>query len=129
MKYFSRIITFLILPSVCAAQNQPPKFRLPTSVVPVRYSIELTVVPDKDTFNGTVDIDLNYKVESSVLWLNAEKLTVKSVPLGEAMGLVPNFVSDPNRDVVTKTLDIVGNLDDHLIPSNDVLQFLPKALR
>ena len=24
---------------------------------------------------------------------------------------------DPNRDVVTKTLDIVGNLDDHLIPT------------
>jgi cytosol alanyl aminopeptidase len=43
-------------------------------------------------------------------------LTQGYLPLGDATGLVPNFVSDPNRDVVIKTLDVVGNLDDHLVP-------------
>ncbi len=109
MKYFSRIIAFLILPIVCSAQNQPPQFRLPTSVVPVRYSIGLTVVPDKDTFTGTVDIDLNYKVGSSVLWLNAEKLTVKSATLSLGGKTIPaKIISEPK--------DLVGFSFDSTIP-------------
>ena len=34
------------------------------------------------------------------------------------MALVPKFTRDPNRSVVTKTLWIVGDLDDHLVPDN-----------
>src|SRR5260370_2838075 len=71
-------ILLALAPRLCAAQDQPPQFRLPTFAAPVHYSINLTVIPDKDTFTGTVDIDLNYKEASSVLWLNAEKITVKS---------------------------------------------------
>jgi cytosol alanyl aminopeptidase len=69
--------------SAKAADNglQPPQFRLPATATPVRYSIDLTIVPDKDTFSGAVDIDLNLKDASSVLWLNAEKLTVKDATL------------------------------------------------
>jgi hypothetical protein len=52
-----------------AADNalQPPHFRLPTSAVPQHYGLDLTAVPDKDTFAGAVDIDLNFKETSSVL--------------------------------------------------------------
>jgi alanyl aminopeptidase len=60
---------------------QPPQFRLPASVVPRHYSLNLTVVPDHDTFSGTVDIDLTFKDASSVLWLNAEKITVGDATL------------------------------------------------
>ena len=105
MKYFSRILTILILPAVCHAQNQTPKFRLPTSVVPVRYSVELTVIPDKDTFNGTVDIDLNYKVESSVLWLNAEKLTVKSATLSLGGKTISAKITSEPKDLVGFSFD------------------------
>jgi hypothetical protein len=91
MKYFSRIIAFFIFPIACFGQNQPPAFRLPTSIVPVRYRVELTVIPDKDSFTGTVDIDLNYKEESSVLWLNAEKLKVKSATLSKEGKVFPVF--------------------------------------
>jgi cytosol alanyl aminopeptidase len=38
------------------------------------------------------------------------------VPLGDAMALVPKFAHESSREVVTKTLQIVGNLDDHLVP-------------
>ncbi len=34
------------------------------------------------------------------------------------MALVPKFAHDPDRNVVTKTLRIVGQLDDHLVPDN-----------
>jgi len=71
----------LLLPAVSAGQNQPPQFRLPTLAAPVRYSVVLTVVPDRDTFAGAVDIDLNFHDSSSVLWLNGEMLTVKSANL------------------------------------------------
>src|SRR5258708_6579940 len=73
-------ILLALAPRLCAAQDQlpQPQFRLPTFAAPVHYSVNLTVIPDKDTFTGTVDIDLNYKEASSVLWLNAEKITVKT---------------------------------------------------
>src|SRR5260370_32231111 len=34
------------------------------------------------------------------------------------MALVPKLAHDPDRNVVTKTLRIVGQLDDHLVPDN-----------
>jgi alanyl aminopeptidase len=60
----------------------PPKLRLPADVAaPVRYRMELTVIPDQDTFTGTVEIDLRFAKPTSLLWLNAEKLTVKEATL------------------------------------------------
>ena len=63
------------------ADLQPPPFRLPTLVAPQRYRVTLTVAPDQDTFTGQVDIDLNFKEASSVLWLNADQITVKEAAL------------------------------------------------
>ena len=48
----------------------PPKLRLPADVVgPVRYRVELTAIPDRDTFTGVIDIDLQFVKPTSVLWL------------------------------------------------------------
>jgi cytosol alanyl aminopeptidase len=110
MKYFSRIIAFVIFPLACFGQSQPPAFRLPTTIVPVRYGVELTVIPDKDTFTGTVDIDINYKEESSVLWLNAEKLKVKSATLSkEGKAFPAKIISEPK--------DLIGFSFDSVIPA------------
>jgi alanyl aminopeptidase len=60
----------------------PPKFRLPADEVwPIRYRVDLPLIPDQDTFSGTVEIDLQLAKSTSVLWLNAEKLTVKDATL------------------------------------------------
>ncbi|HXJ91987.1 MAG TPA: M1 family metallopeptidase [Terriglobia bacterium] len=60
----------------------PPKLRLPADVVgPVRYRVELTAIPDQDTFAGAIDIDLQFAKATSVLWLNAEALTIKDATL------------------------------------------------
>jgi alanyl aminopeptidase len=85
---------------------QPPAFRLPTSVAPLHYSLNLTVVPDKDIFNGTVEIDLNFKEASSVLWLNAEKITIKDATLtvnGQTVTV----------KVIPQPKDLVGFSFDH----------------
>ena len=106
-----RIATLVaLMPSLCGAQNQPPQFRLPTFAAPVRYSVNLTVVPDKDTFTGSVDIDLNYKEASSVLWLNAEKVTVKSATLTFGGQTLP-------AKVISEPKDLVGFSFDRPVPA------------
>ena len=60
----------------------PPKLRLPADVAtPVRYRLDLTAIPDQDTFTGTIEIDLRFAKSTPVLWLNAQKLTVKEASL------------------------------------------------
>ncbi len=60
----------------------PPKLRLPADVAtPVRYRVNLTAIPDQDTFAGTVEIDLRFAKSTPLVWLNAQKLTVKEATL------------------------------------------------
>ena len=96
-----------VLVAVPAARAQtgeapaPPKFRLPGDVVgPLRYAVDLTVVPDQDTFTGAVDIQLNFKQSTSVLWLNAEKLKVKDATLTAGGAIVPLKVVPVDKDYV-----------------------------
>jgi cytosol alanyl aminopeptidase len=59
-------------------EPQPPSFRLPDIAAPERYRVRLALAPGNESFSGTIDIDLTFKKSTSVLWLNAEKLKVKS---------------------------------------------------
>jgi len=80
----------------------PPKFRLPADEAgPVRYRVDLSLVPDQDTFTGAIDIDLEFHKPAAVLWLNAEKLQIKDAALtagGEKSA----------AQVVTEPHDLVG---------------------
>jgi hypothetical protein len=77
-------------------------FRLPADVAaPVRYGVDLTVVPDQDTFAGAVDINVRFAKSTPVLWLNAEKLTFKDASLivgGEKQSV----------KIITEPKDFVG---------------------
>ena len=87
----------------------PPKFRLPADVVgPIRYRVDLTLVPDQDTFTAAIDIDLQFAKPAAVLWLNAEKLEIKDATLtvgGEKSA----------AKVITVPTDYVGFAFDHHI--------------
>ncbi|HMD97035.1 MAG TPA: M1 family metallopeptidase [Terriglobia bacterium] len=96
-----------VLVAVPAARAQtseapaPPKFRLPGDVVvPLRYAVDLTVVTDQDTFTGVVDIELNFKQSTSVLWLNAEKLKVQEATLTAGGATVPLKIVPEDKDYV-----------------------------
>ncbi len=98
------------------ALDQPPtspKFRLPSHEVgPVRYRLDLTVVPDQDTFMGTVEIDLQFAKSTSVLWLNGERLTVKDATLTVGHEkLAAKVISEPQ--------DYVGFAFDHPVGPGD----------
>jgi len=103
----SAVARLALLSTFCAAagmaqtQPQPPAFRLPGTAAPVRYAVKLTVAPDQDTFTGSVDIELNFKESTSVLWLNADQLTVKSASLtvgGQTLA----------AKIITEPKDLVG---------------------
>jgi hypothetical protein len=58
----------------------PPKFRIPADEArPVCYRVDLTIIPDQDTFAAAIDLDLGFAEQASVLWLNAEKLEIPAV--------------------------------------------------
>ena len=87
--------------------NTPPAFRLPADVAaPVRYGVDLTVVPDQDAFTGAVDIKVRFSKSTPVLWLNAERLTFKDASLtvgGEKQ----------SAKIITEPKDLVGFAFDH----------------
>ncbi|HUE04955.1 MAG TPA: M1 family metallopeptidase [Bryobacteraceae bacterium] len=61
--------------------GEPPKLRLPGDVQPVRYRLDLTIVPQQDGFSGKIEIDLDVHKPTDVVWLNARDLTVDSAQL------------------------------------------------
>src|SRR5947209_15854955 len=67
----------LFLPWIGAGAPTPPKLRLPDSVVPASYRAELTLDPDKETFSGSVNIEVNVKQSVELVWLNASGITVQ----------------------------------------------------
>jgi len=62
--------------SASGASGEPPKLRLGEDVLPVRYSVDLTLIPDEDTFSGVIEIDLDIRKPADVIWLNARSLTI-----------------------------------------------------
>ena len=59
-----------------------PTLRLPKLAAPLRYALDLTLVPTEETFTGSVDIDLNVLEATAVLWLNkGPELTVLEASL------------------------------------------------
>ncbi len=67
----------LSFPLLSAPSLEPPKLRLDGSAAPLRYAIDLTIVPDRDTFQATADISLEVHGPSEILWLNAIGLQIQ----------------------------------------------------
>src|SRR6266545_6067451 len=61
-----------------APTSTPPTLRLPDHIRPLRYSVDLTLHPDADSFTGRIDIDLDIRAPAPVVWLHAVDLTVDS---------------------------------------------------
>ncbi len=59
------------------AAAAPPKLRLPPGARPVKVAAELTIDPLKDTFEGQITLDLDVAEPLSMLWLNADGLTLQ----------------------------------------------------
>ncbi|MGZ3461266.1 MAG: M1 family metallopeptidase, partial [Archangium sp.] len=57
-------------------EPQPPTLRLPDSIRPVRYALDLRLLPAEPTYSGTVTIDLDVREPVRQVWLHAQDLQV-----------------------------------------------------
>src|SRR5438128_954338 len=75
--------------ALAASTSEPPKLRLDDDVQPSRYAADLTVIPGRDTFRGVVDISIDVRTATQVIWLSATALQLKDAsfraPSGDAL--------------------------------------------
>ncbi len=77
MRYLFAILASIPLGSILAAPSlDPPKLRLGDAAAPSHYAVDLTLIPDRDAFQGKVDIDIDVRVPSEIIWLNATELEI-----------------------------------------------------
>ena len=63
-----------------------PRGRLPSDVVPLRSSLALTLVPEKPTFEGAVDLEVKLTKARGVVWMHARDLEISEATLTPAGG-------------------------------------------
>ncbi len=76
----------LLFAGLGLAAPETPPFGLTDDAAPRRYSLELTIDPDRDSFQGTVRIDVDLIRPASTIWLNANGLTISEATAQAAAG-------------------------------------------
>ncbi|HTM19073.1 MAG TPA: M1 family metallopeptidase, partial [Kofleriaceae bacterium] len=90
-------------PPTPAADPAAPALRLPDGAAPRLYLLEVHLDPGKDTFTGTVRIDVQFKQAADHVWLHGGALTVDGAVLKSAAGEII-----PARRLATSTDDFLG---------------------
>ncbi|HWM87386.1 MAG TPA: M1 family metallopeptidase [Kofleriaceae bacterium] len=69
-------------PSAAAEPDRaPPRLRLSHDVRPIRYALDLTILPERPEFHGRVSIDAEAAKPVPIVWLNATELKVERASL------------------------------------------------
>jgi alanyl aminopeptidase len=63
-----------------------PLGRLPRNVMPIHYRLQLEIVPERTTFSGHTEIDLDFREKSDHFFIHGEKLRVSESTLKLADG-------------------------------------------
>jgi alanyl aminopeptidase len=103
------------LAAAAAPALDPPKLRLSDNVQPVRYAVDLTVVPDRDTFRGAVDIDIDIRTAAPAIWLNASDLNIQDANFQPASG------PSAKARVLDGGKDFAGLSFDHAVSGRGLL--------
>ena len=105
-----------------------PSFLLPDDAAPVKYKLDLTVDPARPTFDGAIQIEVDLRKPTPILWLNAKDLVLQDATVdfagrthpahletsgGEFLGVKPDTPLGPGR--ATITIHYHGRLDDKLV--------------
>jgi len=94
-------MALLSWPLLAAPSLEPPKLRLDNSARPLRYVVDLTIIPDRDTFHGSVDIDVDVRTPSKIIWLNAVGLTIEEASFRPQAGALVPAKTIPGGDQFT----------------------------
>lgn len=76
-------------PPAAAKEEPPPTGKLPDGVVPVRYALDLTIVPAERRFSGRVAIAVEVKEATKRIWLHGQDLEVDSAAIVVGDARVP----------------------------------------
>lgn len=63
---------------------QAPRLRLPDTVAPLAYEVDLRLTPGVDDFAGRVRIDVEVRRATSVIWLHAKELEITAARVGDS---------------------------------------------
>src|SRR5580704_13837537 len=79
----NRLFLSLALCVSAFAADGPPKTRLAEveDIQPTSYKADLTLDPGKDTYSGSISIGMQVNKPVETIWLNQEKLSIKSAVL------------------------------------------------
>ncbi len=92
-------------------------FRLPDTVHPQRYRLDLTIVPDSDQFSGRVEIDVDIREAVDVIWLHGKDLSITSATIKKNNGeTVDASYSEVSTDGMARL-----DLPEKLQPQNATL--------
>ena len=98
------------LAALALSTDAAPTLRLPGSVRPVRQAIDLSLDPGRESFSGSVAIELELAEPVRVLWLNAVGLRILEAALDRGD-------KTKHLRVVHGNEDFVGFAADRLLPA------------
>ena len=75
-----------------------PQLRLDNSARPIRYTLDLTLIPEQDDFSGKIDIALQLNLPTSEIWLNATGLAIDAARLATAGWSVDGKAKSGGKD-------------------------------
>lgn len=59
-------------------------FYLSNDVIPRKETVQLTIDPARETFEGSMSVDIELRAPASIVWLNAKNLTIGSAFIAQA---------------------------------------------
>jgi alanyl aminopeptidase len=88
----------------------PPKLRLPDTVAPRRQAVTLNLVPTREHFDGSTQIDVDVRAETTVIWLHARDLKIHRVEVRPPVAVLTPMVSDEWLALVSDRAILPGQL-------------------
>jgi alanyl aminopeptidase len=70
-----------------AVDDPPPSGRLPDDVTPLRYGLDLRILPSEERFTGRVRIEVELVRPRRVIWLHAQEIDVRAARARGADGV------------------------------------------
>ena len=77
------------------------RIQLPSTVVPVRYELDIRPDADGPAFTGSVRIDIEVRTPVTEIVLNARDLDIGDAVLDDRTGDAPRVTLDPERQTAT----------------------------
>jgi alanyl aminopeptidase len=106
------VATLCLASSGCAGAKEPvttapkvpetPEGKLPEGVRPTSYRLSLTIIPQEETFSGTVVIGIELDEPSNTIWMHGQNLNVTAIHAAHATARIPGRWEQKTSDGVVR---------------------------